>query len=89
MHNGGNGILLRADLHRLFDDHLLTLVDGPDGLIVRCSPTLRHTEYAALDGQPVQPLPQDPRLRPHPASLAAHHEHCAWLGGGEADTIAG
>lgn len=43
-----NGILLRADLHTLFDLDLLGI--HPETLIVQVHSSLRSTEYAAFDG---------------------------------------
>jgi HNH endonuclease len=43
-----NGILLRADLHRLFDNHLLGI--HPDTLRVFVSPKLMSSVYRSLDG---------------------------------------
>ncbi|MDO5628234.1 MAG: HNH endonuclease signature motif containing protein [Mobilicoccus sp.] len=78
-HTEGNGILLRADLHRLFDDHLLTLVDTGAGLEVRCSPALAGTAYAELAGRVIDVMPSDGRFRPHADALAHHHRACSWL----------
>ncbi|KQS36180.1 HNH endonuclease [Pedobacter sp. Leaf194] len=43
-----NGILLRSDLHDLFDDGLLAI--EPESLIVRIHPTLANTDYYKFDG---------------------------------------
>jgi len=43
-----NGLLLRADLHNLFDDGLLRI--NPDSLIVELSSELRSTDYWELNG---------------------------------------
>lgn len=42
-----NGILLRSDIHDLFDDYLITF---DTDLIIRTSPALRGTEYARFNG---------------------------------------
>ncbi|MEU8608451.1 HNH endonuclease [Actinoplanes sp. NPDC048791] len=43
-----NGLLLRADIHTLLDLRLLAI--SPESRTVAISKTLRHTEYADLDG---------------------------------------
>jgi hypothetical protein len=48
-----NGLLLRADLHTLFDDGLLRV--HPDTLAVSVHPSLHATPYAELDGRPLRP----------------------------------
>jgi hypothetical protein len=51
-HDPGGGLLLRADLHALFDDGLIT-VDGD--LKVRIDPSLRsYQDLARLDGAPLR-----------------------------------
>ncbi len=61
-----NGILLRADLHTLFDLDLLGI--HPNTLVVHVHPALRRTEYEALDGVRLrvvseQPSPKALKLR--------------------------
>lgn len=46
-----NGLLLRTDVHTLFDLGLLWI--EPDNLRVRLSEQLRHSEYDLLEGQPL------------------------------------
>ena len=65
-----NGLLLRADLHTLYDRFLLTVT--PD-LVVRMSPKLLSTRYAYLDGSRLTP-PRDPSLRPSEQRLCAQYE---------------
>jgi len=48
-----NGLLLRADLHSLFDDRLLTIV--PDTLEVIIDKSLQATEYWKLNGVILRP----------------------------------
>ncbi len=47
-HHPANGLLLRADLHALFDLHLLGI--DPESLIVSVHPEARRAGYADLDG---------------------------------------
>lgn len=58
-----NGILLRVDLHRLFDAGLLSVDKGR----VALSPQLRGTSYAALAGKAVT-------TSADPSFLAQHHQ---------------
>lgn len=66
--NLSNGLLLRADLHTLFDLHLLAV--DPKGRI-EVSPKLRSTSYATLTGVSLA-VPADPRAKPDPRRLARH-----------------
>ncbi|RFU21250.1 HNH endonuclease [Geodermatophilus marinus] len=70
-----NGLLLRADIHTLFDLHLLTVL--PVGSI-RISPELDGTLYAELDERMVR-RPASPPCRPSPAALEEHNAACGWL----------
>ncbi len=60
-----NGLALRADLHRLFDQHLLVLSYRANHLIVELHSRLRGTHYEQFHGTKLA-LPRDPRCRPHP-----------------------
>lgn len=42
-----NGLLLRADIHTLFDEGLIAI--DPASLLIRVAPALAETEYRALD----------------------------------------
>lgn len=64
-----NGLLLRTDLHTLFDIHLLT-VDTADMTII-VAPSLQATEYALLSGKKVR-LPTDPAFAPSARALDEH-----------------
>lgn len=50
-----NGILLRADIHTLFDEHLLTI---DTRYRVKLSKLLRHSEYGDFDGKLLKVLPE-------------------------------
>ena len=63
-----NGLCLRVDLHRLFDEGLLAVSDDHK---LQVSPALRGTSYAALEGKPIAP-PTSAEALPSPAALAAH-----------------
>ncbi|SDO46733.1 HNH endonuclease [Geodermatophilus sp. DSM 45219] len=64
----GNGLLLRADVHTLFDLHLLAV--DPAGRL-EVSPKLRGTSYAALAGV-LLTVPRDPSAKPDSSRLAEH-----------------
>ncbi len=70
-----NGLLLRADLARLFEHGLLWV--EPDGFVVRLHPSVRRTArsaspYALLDGRPLRVVPERFDLLPSREFLAAH-----------------
>lgn len=56
-----NGLLLRADLHNLFDLNLLTI--NPETLTVSLAPSLSGTWYGSLEGTPIN-VPDCPTERP-------------------------
>lgn len=77
-HRVQNGLLLRSDLHTLFDLHRLTI--GGDDLRVHVAPELRASPYGAWEGAALrQPSPVS--LRPSPVLLRRHNQKCSgWLG---------
>ncbi|TVQ96024.1 MAG: HNH endonuclease [Deltaproteobacteria bacterium] len=75
LHDTSNGLLLRVDIHRLFDGGYVTVT--PDG-ILKVSRRLEEEfnngkVYYAMNDRPIQ-LPKDPRLRPDPELLRWHNE---------------
>lgn len=74
-HDPGNGLLLRADLHTLFDLHLITVM--PYGT-VRIAPDLRGSEYEDFDERQVR-RPVDAVHAPSRAALTEHNAACTWL----------
>lgn len=66
-----NGILLRSDIHTLFDLHLLAV--DPQGTI-RVSSTLKGTEYWKHDGKALR-VPKYPNTRPGKNLLKEHAKH--------------
>jgi len=66
-----NGLLLRADLHTLFDLHLITI--DPRSMKVRVDPSLMGTEYREFAGKSLR-LPKIPRFRPNKEALEQHRE---------------
>jgi predicted restriction endonuclease len=69
-----NGLLLRADVHTLFDLGYLA-VDGAT-MTIRLAPDLMDSAYALLAGAPVR-LPTQGYARP---SATALEQHRAWSG---------
>jgi putative restriction endonuclease len=69
-----NGILLRADLHTLFDLGLLAI--NASELTVLLAPALAIGAYAILRGKKIQ-IPGEANLRPSAAALKAHRD---WSG---------
>jgi hypothetical protein len=67
-----NGLLLRADLHTLFDCQLLWIT--PEHTVA-LAPSLLTTDYATLAGKPLA-LPTTTAHRPNPAHLAEHAAAC-------------
>ena len=65
-----NGLLLRADIHTLFDIGLIAI---DEDFKVLTSPNLDRTEYSALRGQAVS-IPEDPAARPSVKALQWHRE---------------
>lgn len=72
-----NGLLLRADIHTLFDLFLVTV--EADTMRVRVSHALAGSEYESLDGV-VLSLPGRLDELPLTAALFSHNESCDWLG---------
>jgi hypothetical protein len=76
-HDHRGGLLLRRDLHALFDQWLIAI--DTVGWTVRVAPRLlSFPEIAKLDGRP---LDVEPKLRPDPAYLRMHLAFAsdAWL----------
>ena len=61
-----NGLLLRADIHTLFDQKLVAI--NPQTLTVALSPGLKKTKYAELEGKALA-LPAQIDSRPDAAAL--------------------
>lgn len=74
-----NGLLLRADIHTLFDRLLLAIVPAGRELVVRISPEVDDPAYRALDGEPVRYLPSAPSSQPARDYLGQHAGECGWL----------
>lgn len=70
-----NGLILRSDIHTLFDLHLLTVV--PD-LTVRVAPEASNEPYSTYDGAQIM-CPKRSADRPGLDVLSRHNEACLWL----------
>lgn len=69
-HDPRGGLLLRRDLHSLFDSGLLSI--DPTSWTIEISPSLAAwPQLTALHGQPLKVLPE---LRPNPQYLQDHRE---------------
>lgn len=71
-HRVDNGLLLRVDLHTLFDCQLLWITHEHT---VELAPSLLATHYASLAGRSIN-LPDDRRCHPNPVHLAEHAARC-------------
>lgn len=70
-----NGLLLRADIHTLFDLHLLTI--AASDYTVRVTPRLHSDQaYQSLDGRQLE-LERSP-TKPNRDLLAEHNAQCKW-----------
>ncbi|WP_080361602.1 HNH endonuclease signature motif containing protein [Burkholderia pseudomallei] len=61
-----NGILLRTDIHTLFDLNLLAI---DTRCRVKVSKVLRYTEYKDYDGKPLKVLPERSEDQPSVTAL--------------------
>jgi hypothetical protein len=66
-----NGILLRADVHKLFDKNLIAVEERKGQLIWRVSARLMGSDYATLEGRCVA-LGSEVSAVPHTELLARH-----------------
>jgi len=75
MGDPSNGLLLRADLHILFERHLLTI--EPDSMTILLAPELQETDYGMLKGKSIF-LPDKEAERPSQQALTEHFQQCGW-----------
>lgn len=71
-----NGLLLRADIHTLFD--LSRLAINPSDLTILLDPSLQGTQYQYLHGQKMR-LPSTNNLWPNPEYLDRKLKQCPWF----------
>jgi hypothetical protein len=70
-----NGLLLRADIHTLFDLERVTVL--PD-LTFKVDPALAETEYGGFANRRLR-VPANDDQAPSPEVLREHNERCGWL----------
>ena len=70
-----NGLLLRADLHTLFDTRLLAV--DPDTLKVLVAPSIQDPAYRELHGKPLRTTLTNASA-PSAAALRQHRAACDW-----------
>lgn len=70
-----NGLLLRADIHTLFDLYLVAI--NPDSLRIAVAPALRQSTYGGLDGSAIK-LPVSAEMAASQDALAWHRSQCLW-----------
>lgn len=70
-----SGLLLRSDIHTLFDLHLLAI--EPESLRVLFSPQVRETCYAEYHGKLIREAIA-PEFQPDPLKLQFHWDLCQW-----------
>ncbi|MBE9198664.1 MULTISPECIES: HNH endonuclease [unclassified Nodularia (in: cyanobacteria)] len=66
-----NGLLLRADIHTLFDLYLIAI--NPDKMTVEISNHLKNTSYGDLAGNPIL-IPQNEDYKPNKQALEKHYQ---------------
>lgn len=67
-----NGLLLAVDVHRLFDDFLISI--DPSDLTIRVHPSVTDPRYRSLEGRALA-TPASLDDRPDSGALAEHYEH--------------
>jgi uncharacterized protein YjbI with pentapeptide repeats len=70
-----NGLLLRADLHTLFDLDLIAI--NPETMKIHFAPSLRRTDYGELDGKSLK-LPKNKAYFPRRDALQWRCNQCWW-----------
>lgn len=70
-----NGLLLRGDLHTLFDLYLITI--NPETMQINLAPELHHTSYGELHRKPLE-LPKNQSYWPKKGYLQWRCEQCEW-----------
>ena len=74
-HHVTNGLLLRADVHTLFDLQRITV---DESLLIRVDPALIDTEYWKHEGNPLL-LPTRKTHHPDADALSRHRASCSWF----------
>ncbi|HHA2764476.1 TPA: HNH endonuclease [Stenotrophomonas maltophilia] len=71
-----NGLLLRADIHTLFDLYLITV--DPSSFRIYLAPALRSSSYSDLEGRKLG-TPVSANLAASEDSMSWHRSQCSWL----------
>lgn len=71
-----NGLLLRADLHTLFDLNLIAI--HPETMEVSLCTALQETEYRVIHGKQIR-IPRNEVLRPSQEFLRQRVKQCPWF----------
>ncbi|MBO3463032.1 HNH endonuclease [Aetokthonos hydrillicola Thurmond2011] len=71
-----NGLILRSDIHTLFDLYLLTI--HPETKKICLAPELQNTSYGELNGKTIN-LPKEITLYPNKEALEWHYKQCKWI----------
>jgi hypothetical protein len=71
-----NGLLLRADVHTLFDLYLISV--DPASLRMCLAPELQRSSYGELEGKALA-VPTSVDQTANPDCLAWHHSQCWWI----------
>lgn len=72
-----NGLLVRADIHTLFDLNRLTI--EASSLRIKISPDLMTSEYIKYHDRVLASVPNNRKLLPDPKLLEEHNYSCGWL----------
>ncbi len=70
-----NGLLLRADLHTLFDLNLIAI--HPETMKLHISPVLKTTEYQTIEGTKLR-IPDEQKYHPNQKFLKERFQQCEW-----------
>ncbi|MBP6721514.1 MAG: HNH endonuclease [Bacteroidia bacterium] len=73
-----NGLLLRSDIHKLFDKGIMTITKDHR---VEISNDIRSeyensSKYLILHGKTLENLPKNPKEHPHEKYLIWHNDNC-------------
>lgn len=71
-----NGLLLRADIHTLFDIYLISV--HPTTLRICLSPALQGSPYSEISDKPLA-IPAKGNQKADQSSLAWHASQCSWM----------
>ncbi|MEH2217545.1 MAG: HNH endonuclease [Nostoc sp.] len=71
-----NGLLLRADLHTLFDLNLIAI--DPEEMTVLIAPSLRGKYCEEFAGKKIY-IPENSMYAPSKKALKKRYEQCEWL----------